>query len=203
MKPFNINLFKTSNNPLINNYSIEDKKLTVLNKNNSNYEDFKHIDLDNNIVICIPETKKNTIQKNIYGSLSIISERNYTYEELKNNMNKKFYFTLFYPIKLSIPIGVKLKIERPILSELLYSNIIFKTDKIIKYDKFYIIKELEIIIIDIDRISKQKNNYTYLIENNKEIIDLNFIQIISYIKQENINNIYLIIDDEFYKNFYN
>lgn len=192
---FNLNMFSSIKNILgYKEDEYKDDRLNIFTSFDKN--DIYSIDPTESIIICTINDK-NIVKKQIDGSFGIITDYDIFSNKIKNN---KITFNHYSEIKLSIPVGIKLLISEPLNSHY-YHKIYNKLN--------YEYKDNNIVITNFDfdlelDLERFKNSNSLLnIKRGSILYELNFINIISNIKNEKteVKNFYIIKDSELYDNF--
>lgn len=192
---FNYNMFHNIKNMLdFEDDEYKDSRLNIFTSFDKN--DIYSIDPTESIIICTINDK-NIVKKQIDGSFGIITDYDIFSNKIKNN---KITFNHYSEIKLSIPVGIKLLISEPLNSHY-YHKIYNKLN--------YEYKDNNIVITNFDfdlelDLERFKNSNSLLnIKRGSILYELNFINIISNIKNEKteVKNFYIIKDSELYDNF--
>lgn len=193
---FNLNMFRTQK-VYYEDEEIEPNKLEILNKTDLNPEDVYSIDTTENIVICTIDDN-HIFKKELNGTISIINDNQINLVSyIKNN---SIQIPVYFPVKLSIPHGIKVNFTNPIMYPY-YKNIYNES----KYNTFnmhtnFLITNMT-FIIEFDLEIYKKHNEVLQIPKGTPLINMEFIPTISIYTQKKINSIYILKDTEIYKEF--
>ena len=195
---FNLNMFKKTEKINFEGEEYIPNKLEILNKDDIDIDEIYSIDTSENIIICTLDDN-HIFKKELNGTISLICDN--IINLVPYIKNTSIQIPIYFPVKLSIPYGIKLNFTHPLMYSY-YKNIYDESKYRTTEEKNtnFIINTLE-FIIEFDLELYKKYNEILQISKGMPIINIEFIPTLSIFEQKKINSIYILKDTEIYREF--